>query len=499
MPVRVVWRPPGYVWPLLGLVLLALIHEVFPGRLQGAWLIVTPLLTVIGVLILRRLWESPVAVTMCAAIVLTVFSGGWGQMGLGGVPVNRLFVALVPLEILLRAPGTARLPRIQVRNVHLLMGLTLLYVLGSAAAAGTLTDKTGFLLFFDVFGVAPFLLFLLAPAIFAGEWERRLLLGTLVGLGAYLGVTAIFESIGPHGLVLPGYIHLADLAAGGEVKAGGPFQAPTAEGFANFACAVAGVIAFYQWRDRRARCLAAFVIAVCLFGCFLTLERGVWIATVAAAAASALVTPAGRRWLVPGLAISAVTILGVLALSPQLAQRTGARANYKHSIWDRKNQTSAGLRMVASRPIFGFGFNRYQDESLEYFRQPASYPMMGYVHGVTVGVPDSVIPLHNTYLSYAVELGLLGMLLWLGSVLWAVGKGLVSRGPPGLRPWKLGLLAITVFFLVVSLVDPHTAPFPMVLLFIWAGLATGTRTAVAGVGTARELPRVGPGATPATI
>ena len=40
------------------------------------------------------------------------------------------------LQIFLRAPGAARMPRIQLRNVHLLIGLTLIYALASAAAVG---------------------------------------------------------------------------------------------------------------------------------------------------------------------------------------------------------------------------------------------------------------------------------------------------------------------------------------------------------------------------
>jgi putative inorganic carbon (hco3(-)) transporter len=427
----------------------------------------------IGILALRKLWELPPSVTMCAAIALTVFSGGWSQMGFSGIPVNRLLVAVALAQVFLMAPGVAQIPRLRLRPVHLLMALAVFYVLASAAAAGTLGSEQSFLALFDVFGVAPFLLFLVAPAAFSRRRDRDLLLVTLVGLGAYLGLTAIFESLGPHSLIFPSYIHQADIASGGAVKAGGPFQSPTAAGFANFACAVAAMIALQQWRNRRARAFAAFVAVVCLFGCFVTLERGVWIAAVAATAAAALATRTGRRWLVPGLALAGLAIAGTLAVSSQLSQQTSARATYEQSVWDRQNQTSTGLRMVAAKPLFGFGFGRYEADSLDYFRQPADYPMSGYFHGVTIGVPDAILPIHDTYLSYAVELGLVGALLWLASVAWAVGGGIFSRGPAELRPWKIGLLAITVFFLAVSFVDPHTAPYPMVLLFVWAGVATG--------------------------
>jgi putative inorganic carbon (HCO3(-)) transporter len=426
-----------------------------------------------GVLGLRRLWELPPSVTMCATIVLTIFSGAWSQIGFAGLPLHRLLAVVVLLQVFLRAPGVAHIPRLRTRNVHLWMGLTVFYVLASAAAAGTLGVGKSFLLLLDVLGIAPYLLFLVAPAVFARQSDRNLLLATLVGLGAYLGITAIFESLGPHSLVFPSYIHQMDALTPGELKPGGPFQSTVAEGFATFACAVAAAIAFNQWSGRR-RYLAAAVALICAFGCFLTLERGVWIAAVVATVVTALATQPGRRWIVPGLLACTIAIAGTLAVSSQLASRTSARANYEQSLWDRQNQTSAGLRMVDAKPLFGFGWDRFVTDDLDYFRQAPDYPMTGYVHGVTIGIPQAQIPLHNTYLSYAVELGLVGALLWLASLVWAVGGGILSPGPAALRPWKLGLLALAVFFLVVSFVDPHQQPFPLVLLFTWAGVAWGS-------------------------
>jgi len=475
MATRVVWRPPWYAWALLGIAMLALLHKYQPSRFEGHWLVLGPLLVIGGVLVLRRLWELPPAVAMCAAIALTAFSGGWSQMGLGGVPLNRLLVAVVLLQILLRAPGIARMPQIQLHNVHLLMGLTLLYALGSAAAAGTLIAKDGLLQLFDVFGVVPFLLFLVAPAVFAGRRERDLLLATLVGVGAYLGLTAIFQTLGPQGLVFPSYLRNVEAETLGAVKASGPFQSPTAMGFACFACAVAALIALNQWRRLAHRYLALSVLAVCLFGCFLTLERGVWIAAIVATVTAALATRTGRRWLAPGIAIAAIALTGAFALSPTLSKNASQRATYQQSLWDRQNQTATGLRMVAAKPLFGFGLDRYTTDSVDYFRQPADYPMTGYSHGITIGVPDPILPIHDTYLSYAVELGLLGALLWLASIVWAIGGAILARAPAALRPWKLGLLAIVTFFLVLCVVDPHTAPFPMVLMFVWAGAAAGAK------------------------
>jgi O-antigen ligase len=254
-----------------------------------------------------------------------------------------------------------------------------------------------------------------------------------------------------------------------------PFQSSVVEGFATYACAVAAVIAFTLWRGRLRRSLAAFVAGACTLGCFVTLERGVWIAAVLGAVTAALVSRAGRRWLAPTLLVIAIAIGAALALAPGLSQKTSTRVNNQNSVWARQNQTSAGLRMLAAKPLFGFGWARYKTDSLQYFRQAGDYPQNGYVLSEAVGSSESPLPLHDTYLAFAVELGLVGALLWLGSLLWGVGGAILQPGPSQLRPWKRGLLAIFVFYLVVGFVDPHEQAFSLLLLWTWAGVAYGSR------------------------
>jgi O-antigen ligase len=470
---RSTWSPPWYAWAGAAAALLLAVHKVFPEKLEGHWLLLTPIAIVIGIVALRRLWDAPPVYAACAAITLTIFSNGWSKIGLGGLPLNRIFVLVIVLQFVLRAPGIAGLPRLQLRNVHLLMGLTALYALASAAVAGTLTAEEGLVHLTDVFGLVPFLLFFLAPSIFAGARERNALLATLVGLGFYLGVTGIFEAVGPHALVFPSYITKTDLSSAGAVRVSGPFQSPVAEGFGTFACAVAALLAFQSWRAPRARLLAALAGVACLFACFATLERGVWIAAALGTIAAALMTRQGRRWLVPGIAASLAVIAVALAVSSALASNTSQRAGYDLSVWDRQNQTSAGLRMVEAKPLLGFGWDRYEATSGDYFRQATTYPLRGNNTGITIGLPQETLPLHDTYLSYAVELGLVGLLLWLTSLATAVVGAVAAPGTAALRSWKLGLIALGVFFLVIGFFDPHEQPFPVALLMLWAGLAHG--------------------------
>lgn len=464
---RAVWRPPWYAWAVAGMVSLALIQSRAPALLHGDSVPIT-LIAVTAVLIAAAaVWELPPAVMMCAAIVLAVFSGNWEELGIPGLPLDRVAMAGVILALLLRAPGAARVPRVRIKGVHLLLALIVVYVAVSAAVSGTLLSETGFLKLFDNLGVIPYLMLLLAPAIFAGERERNMLLGTLVALGAYLGLTAIFESIGPHSLVFPHYITNVGNASGNE-QAAGPFGATITEGFACFSCGVAAAIAVYQWRTRRWRWFAGGVVVVSVVGCFLTLERGVWIAAGAGLLAAMLAAPNLRRWLLPATVTCGLVIGGVLLISPTLSEHASARVEDRLSVWDRQNQTATALRMIAAKPLFGVGWDRYTSESLDYFRQSPDYPMTGFSDR---NVP---LPLHDSYLAFAVEIGLVGALLWIVALLWGVGGAILHRGPDALRPWRLGLVAIAVFFCVLAAFDPLQQPFTMIVLWLWAGVVLAT-------------------------
>jgi len=465
MAERAVWRPPWYAWSALGLAAVVLIHSRLPWLLHGHWLFLIAIALLALLLVTAALWELPPAAMMCAGIVLTIFSGSWGSMGFPGFPFvpDRLLVAAALLALVLRAPGARQLPRVCIKGVHLLLALTVLYATASAAAAGTLGESAAVFDLLDQLGAIPFLMLLVAPVIFYGRHERGMLLNTLVGLGAYLGITAVFETVGPHSLVFPSYIATSD-ATGQFLQAGGPFREPVTEGFACFACGVAAAIAFGQWRGLKRRYFAAAVVVLSALGTFLTLERGVWIAAVAGVAAAGLAAPELRRWLALASVACALLIAGALLASSTLTGQTSARSADQTSVWDRENQTATGLRMVAARPLFGFGWDRYKAESIGYFRQARNYPMTGFSNR------ELPLPLHDTYLSNAVELGLVGALLWLVSLLWGVGGAIFGRGSPELRPWRLGLLAVGAFFLVVAFFDPLQQNFSELLLWVWAGV-----------------------------
>jgi putative inorganic carbon (hco3(-)) transporter len=490
---RLPWRVPWYIWLAVGLAIVAAIHVRDPHLLQGKDLALAVPGVAVLLLIAAILWELPPAVMACGAIALTVFSGNWSTMGLPGFPLvpDRLLIAGVVIALLLKSPGAVGTPRLHVRGIHVLMLTMVLYVFASGIATGHIGNKTGQFRLFDQVGAIPFLMFLIGPVVFSGERERGWLLATLVGLGAYLGLTAIFETVGPHALVFPSYIRSIDVSRD-IAQATGPFSAVVTEGFACYACAIASIIAVFRWA-RPWRYVALTVAFVSLLGTYMSLERGVWIGAVAGAVAVAAFAREVRRFVIPGAAVCAVIIGGALALFPSsLGAATTTRLNNHISVWDRQNQTTAALNMIQARPLLGFGWNNYVNTALPYFRQSPRYPLVGYpsslnpaalgstaVHDpstgrtLQVGLSSLSLGLHNTYLAYAVELGLVGACLWLMTVVWGLGDAVFRSGPPELRPWKLGLLALTVCYLVIAAVDPLSQNFTQLLLWSWAGVAVG--------------------------
>ncbi len=129
-------------------------------------------------------------------------------------------------------------------------------------------------------------------------------------------------------------------------------------------------------------------------------------------------------------------------------------------MWDRYNTNSAAVRMVEARPLFGFGWQTFPTTGPDYMRQADTYPLSG-----------AGLEVHNVFLSHAAELGLVGATLWAVALFGAVGGAIVRRGPPELQPWRVGLLAIFVAFLVAANFGPLSYPFPNLLLWTWAGVA----------------------------
>jgi putative inorganic carbon (hco3(-)) transporter len=443
--------------------LAAVVPPSLADSASSLYLAVLVLVTVVGLAALA--WLVPPAWTLTGAIFLTPLAGHWPELGVPGAlsPDRLLFVAGIA-AVILRSPPVADRPRLRIAPVHWLLGLALAYALVSAFFAGTLLQRDPFLKIVDAFGILPFFTFLVAPLAFRTPQERGVLLGALVVLGAYLGLTVLFETIKLDALIWPRYILNAHY--GIHVERGrGAFVDAVANGVALYMCAVACGIAAATWRGQGARRLAVGVGLLCLLGTFFTLERSVWIGTALGTFVVMLVTPRLRRYVFPLAITTAVVVVGALTLIPGLSDSVQHRLD-AHTLWDRKNLARAAVNMVERRPLFGFGWSRFTSVSSDYFQQADDYPLTATTTGV-----------HNIPLTYAGDLGLIGMTLWGLGVVLGVGGALATRGPPDLEPWRVGLLAVATAYAVVLSAVPPTAWLNR-SLWLFAGVVWSGRYAV---------------------
>ena len=412
--------------------------------------------------VLYLAWDVDPVWALCGAIACSVFSGNWDHLGLP-IGLDRLLLASGVLALLIRTPGARNRPPIRVEPVHWLLALVALYAAGSAAWVGSLDERTAIFELLDPLGVVPFVMFLIAPVAFRTARQRAALLGTLLLLGLYLALTAIFEALGIDSLVFPRYV-LDPTVGIHEGRARGPFTEAVGMGLALFACGSAAMVTAALYRQRWLRATALVITLLCAVGVLLTLTRAIWLGAMLATVVTMLAAPQLRRYLLPTAATAVVLVLGALALVPGLGERADERRGDQLPVWDRLNTNAAAINMVGARPLLGVGWDRFDEESATFFRQGADYPLTGEHAGV-----------HNVFLSRAVELGLLGVLLVIAGFVFGVGRAIVRRGPPELVPWRFGLAAIAISWLVAANLGPLPYAFPNLLLWTWAGVVMGGR------------------------
>ncbi len=389
---------------------------------------------------------------------LTVFSGHWGDLG-SPLPLDRLMLLTGIASTLIRERARSA-DALRLRPIDLMLGVVALYAITSTVVVDSLQIKQARFALLDGYALLGFTLFFVAPKAFREERDRQVLLGVLVAVGGYLGLTALFETTGPDALVFPEYIKDPLIGTHAD-RARGPFAEAGANGVSLFSCAVAATLALFMWRNPRARRIAGVVVVLCCLGILFSLTRIAWIASAAGAIAGLLAARETRPFVVPVLIGAALAIGGALAVVPGLADKATDRTNDEKPIWDRKNSNLAALRMIEDRPLLGFGWGTFSYVGAPYYRQSQDYPL------------SFVDNLHNVYLANAVTLGLVGFSLWMFGLVAALGGAVTRRGPPDLRIWKLSLVAIVVSVAVNMTSTPFGFALPILLMWTWAGIARG--------------------------
>jgi O-antigen ligase len=411
---------------------------------------------VVGCLVAAVALANDPAWSISGALAASMFSGNWGRLGTP-LPVDRLLFALGVAGVLVRMP--IQRPALRVRFVHVAIAAAALFAVASAYVSGTLSNHEGMFALLDKYGLVPFLSFVLAPVVFDTPARRAVLLGMLTLCGGYLGITALAEATHARGLVWPSYILDAHVGITAN-RARGPFVEAGAMGLGLWGCAVAALTyVAVRTRARPWRRAAALIVAgLCVVGLVFTLTRAIWAGAAVSALLTLVLARDLRPYLLPAIVAGSLLIAGALVTVPGLSRQVQTRHEQQSSVWDRYNSNAAAIRMLEAKPLTGFGWARFKETSVPFYRLAFSYPL------------SSVGEVHNVFLSNAAELGVFGTFLWLVALVVAVGVPLLRAPPPGMRAWRNGLLAIALMWLVVANFAPLASVFPNLLLWTWAGL-----------------------------
>jgi O-antigen ligase len=203
----------------------------------------------------------------------------------------------------------------------------------------------------------------------------------------------------------------------------------------------------------------------------LTVTRGIWLAAIVGTALVLITTAELRRFILPIVATGTLLVVASFALIPGLARQASERQKAKSPVYERQNTSAAGLRMVADRPLLGFGWDRANDRLEPYFTLQPNIPLIGLNAG-----------LHDIYLQYLVALGAAGFGIWLLGGLLAFGGALGKRAPPDIRPWQIGLKGVLAASLIVGVTTPSAYIFTTTLFWtlggiVWGATATATSPA----------------------
>ncbi len=258
--------------------------------------------------------------------------------------------------------------------------------------------------------VARWLFFVAAPATFYAigrqirltEADLRLFQNTMLVLGFYLSLTAVFEVMGLRQFVFPRYIN--DPKSWEFFGRGrGPLLNPVANGMLITLSLTLAAVRLFQ-RPWQEKVFYAGLILLMSAGTYASLTRSVWLGAIAALGVVALVhTP---RWVrVLGLAVAVLLAGGMaMGLKDQLLSikrdKNLSAVEAAKSIELRPLLATVAWEMFKDKPLVGHGYGHYFEHAPPYHTIRS--------HGLPL---ERVRPYmqHNVFLSILVDTGLTGL------------------------------------------------------------------------------------------
>ena len=448
-----------------GIVLI--IGLMYAGPVPGpSGLLATVVACALGALVLG----SPLVTT----VLLLIASFARMALHIGGLPaepMTLLFVALVASAALaaLRGKITFRFGALEAVMAAYVLWNVLSMVWPHEYPA--IVPKTGehivlyrFLLMGTVF---PFVGYVVGRSLFRSASRIRVLLYSLLAFAAYSALVSVLQFTGPKALVWPRYI--VDSPSWPE-RAVGIFNQPVCNGLVMSAGFVAAVLLARErslpaWQ----RLLAAAVAPMCVVGIYLTHTRAVLIVFGLVLVLCAFIARGARRVFVAVLVAAALFIAAEWSTISS-ADRTRGGLGSTSEVHDRLNMITTSLWAIGEEPVMGWGFARFQQVNTHHHKQWA--PDISWESGYGYSS-------HENELGIAVELGLVGLALWL-TVLALLARQVIrafrrlpAGGVDGRPIGVIAIAALLAWFGSGATVDLRFFDFANLIVFLLAGAAVG--------------------------
>jgi putative inorganic carbon (hco3(-)) transporter len=367
--------------------------------------------------------------------------------------IDRVAFGLLVIAVVGRAAVQKQQLLVVERATWPMAGLTLLAV---ASVIGQPFDHETWSLLASKF-IVPFALFHLARLVFAEEKRfRQFEIFAMIVL-AYLSFTAIAFLVGARALIFPRFILDESLGFHAD-RARGPLLQAVANGVS---INILGLLALHAYRRGSVRgtkvvlLLASVPVAI-----LATMTRAVWLSFAGSVLAVMLFSKnrAACR-MCAALVLVAAAAIGVVAVSTDIGGALNERLQERGPVDYRAAVYAGGWQMFLERPLTGWGFHEMPDMLPRYVS----------------GYKEKVLYPHNTYLELLVELGVVGLALylWLMWELWRLGRGAIpaneKRGFLDLQFHRLWPILLAVYWTNAAMVV-MSYQFVNGLLFTMAGM-----------------------------
>ncbi|HAZ09630.1 MAG TPA: hypothetical protein DCY56_00780 [Candidatus Omnitrophica bacterium] len=313
--------------------------------------------------------------------------------------------------------------------------------------------------------IAPFSIFLIAKDFINEEKKIRNLFILLSFILLYLSVTSIFEHFGMRNFIFPKDIMNPKMGIHFG-RARGPFLSAAINGTV---LGLLSILNFYMALNTRLPYRIFFIINIFLsfIAIFFTYTRASWLGVLISFMFMVFINQRLRKYLV------IFTLLGAVFLGPLYSkivdiENVISRVNSTGPVDSRIELYRIYISMIKEKPIMGLGFANFNNYAAEYSKGKS---IVNFITG-------DVLSIHDTFFGIFVELGGLGLIVFLSmlaSIFWKsfilfkhLEEGFLGREIVIIF-WGVGI----IYFLNSFFIDMKFHQIQNVIFYMMAGIVSG--------------------------